>query len=271
MWAIHWKNVISFCLATWPGCVFAQELFQLDCYSCKKQKPNSVHRAELSAALISGQICGSYVTDSLISAWPFWWVLYIASLWWNRTSFFSLMSDFQSAKKKVKWDRAVLSGVSVCYSDLGKAHVKLSEHCVLAIIGALVRLVIDLLIHLNRLVLWDNVRSRMPWWESYEECRRARGIMVPFQEVLSEVRRVLQKVNPNLLPSVLNQLVEAQIFSAQYYQSFFSENLCDVDVDVDDLARRLALPVWEKWDASKIILSSVLMENEPDIFGTIFL
>lgn len=93
--------------------------------------------------------------------------------------------------------------------------------------------------------------------------------MVPFQEVLSEVRRVLQEVNPNLLPSVLSQLVEARIFSAQYYQSFFSESLSDVDVD--DLARKLALPVWEKWDASKVILSSVLVENEPDIYGMMVL
>ncbi|XP_060748148.1 MHC class II transactivator isoform X2 [Tachysurus vachellii] len=84
--------------------------------------------------------------------------------------------------------------------------------------------------------------------------------MVPFKEVLSEVRKVLQE--ENLLPSLLAQLVEAQIFSAQYYQTFISENLCDVDVD--EMARRLALPVWEKWDASKVILSSVLMENEPE-------
>lgn len=89
--------------------------------------------------------------------------------------------------------------------------------------------------------------------------------MVPFQEVLYEVRRVLKEMKPNLLPSVLNQLVEARIFSAQYYQSFFSENLSDVDVD--DLARRLALPIWEKWDASKVILSSVLMGNETDSYG----
>ncbi|XP_046722479.1 MHC class II transactivator isoform X2 [Silurus meridionalis] len=88
--------------------------------------------------------------------------------------------------------------------------------------------------------------------------------MVPFQEVLFEVRRVLQQVNPNLLPLLLTQFVEAQIFSAQYYQSlFFSEDLNDVDVD--DLARRLALPVWEKWDASRVILSAALLENEPEI------
>lgn len=92
---------------------------------------------------------------------------------------------------------------------------------------------------------------------------------MPFQDVLSEVRRVLQELNPNFLPSLLTQLVEAQIFSAQYYQSFFSESLSDVDVD--DLARRLALPVWEKWDASKVILSSVLTENERDIHGMIVL
>lgn len=93
--------------------------------------------------------------------------------------------------------------------------------------------------------------------------------MVPFQEVLSEVRKVLQEAK--LLPSLLTRLVEAQIFSAQYYQSFLVENLSDVDVDVDDLARRLALPVWEKWDASKVIFSSVLMENEPENPGMIFL
>lgn len=106
-------------------------------------------------------------------------------------------------------------------------------------------------------------------WESYEEGRCSHGIMVPFQEVLSKVRRVLQEVNPNLLPSLLTQLVEAQIFSAQYYQSFFVENLSNVDVD--DLARRLALPIWAKWEASKVILSSVLMENESNVHGMILL
>lgn len=97
--------------------------------------------------------------------------------------------------------------------------------------------------------------------------------MANFPEVLSEVRKVLQKLNPNLLPSLLTQLVEAQIFSAQYYNSFFPENLSavDGDGDVNDLARRLALPVWEKWDSSKVILSSVLMEKKPEMHGMIVL
>ncbi|KAF5890486.1 cytosolic Fe-S cluster assembly factor NUBP1, partial [Clarias magur] len=82
-------------------------------------------------------------------------------------------------------------------------------------------------------------------------------------EVLSEVRRVLQEVNPNLLPSLLSQLLEAEIFSAQYYQRLFSENLSDVDVD--DLARRLALPVWEKWDAKhEDVINLDQVETIPD-------
>ncbi|TUM45533.1 MHC class II transactivator [Bagarius yarrelli] len=88
--------------------------------------------------------------------------------------------------------------------------------------------------------------------------------MVTFQEVLSEVRKVLQEVKPSLLPLLLDQLVEAQIFSAHYFQSLISENPSHADADVDNLARRLALPVWEKWDASRVILSSVLMERETE-------
>ncbi|XP_036445924.1 MHC class II transactivator isoform X1 [Colossoma macropomum] len=94
--------------------------------------------------------------------------------------------------------------------------------------------------------------------------------MVPFQEVLFEVRKVLQDAHPDLLPAFLTQLLEAQVFSAQYFQSLFQcvdPDLGDV-TDVEDLARRLALPIWQKWDVSKEILFSALgdtEESQPDI------
>ncbi|XP_062841141.1 MHC class II transactivator [Trichomycterus rosablanca] len=92
--------------------------------------------------------------------------------------------------------------------------------------------------------------------------------MVPFQEVLAEVRRFLQEANPDLLLSLFNQLLEARIFSEQYYQSLFDHvegNPEDESLgDLDDLARRLALPVWQNWDTSKGILFSAFMEKEPD-------
>ncbi|XP_017573802.2 MHC class II transactivator isoform X1 [Pygocentrus nattereri] len=94
--------------------------------------------------------------------------------------------------------------------------------------------------------------------------------MVPFQEVLFEVRKVLQDAHPDLLPAFLCQLLEAQVFSAQYFQSLFQcvdPDLGDL-TDVEDLARRLALPIWQKWDVSKEILFSALgdtEESQPDI------
>uniref|UniRef100_A0AAR2K0I7 NACHT domain-containing protein n=1 Tax=Pygocentrus nattereri TaxID=42514 RepID=A0AAR2K0I7_PYGNA len=96
--------------------------------------------------------------------------------------------------------------------------------------------------------------------------------MVPFQEVLFEVRKVLQDAHPDLLPAFLCQLLEAQVFSAQYFQSLFQcvdPDLGDL-TDVEDLARRLALPIWQKWDVSKEILFSALgdtEESQPDISG----
>lgn len=62
--------------------------------------------------------------------------------------------------KKVKWDQAVLFSISTCFCDLGKAHVKLSELCRVAIIDALVRVAVELFVQPNTLVLWR--RSWMP-------------------------------------------------------------------------------------------------------------
>ncbi|KAI4891136.1 hypothetical protein NFI96_024128 [Prochilodus magdalenae] len=93
--------------------------------------------------------------------------------------------------------------------------------------------------------------------------------MVPFQEVLFEVRKVLQEAPSDTLPAFLSQLLEAQVFSAQYFQSLFQS----VDpergdlTDVEDLARRLALPIWQKWDISKEILFSAPRDTEDSQAG----
>ncbi|XP_026858586.2 MHC class II transactivator isoform X1 [Electrophorus electricus] len=88
--------------------------------------------------------------------------------------------------------------------------------------------------------------------------------MVPFQEVLLEVRRVLEEAEPSLLPTLLNQLLDAQVFSVQYYQSLFrdADSGQGGSADADGLARKLALPIWQKWEASKGILFSMLVEKE---------
>lgn len=99
--------------------------------------------------------------------------------------------------------------------------------------------------------------------------------MVPFQEVLSQVRKMLQEAHLDLLPTFLTELLEAQVFSAQFYQSVFQ--CVDPDpgnsTDVEDLARRLALPIWQKWDVSQEILVSALGNIEdslPDAEGMLF-
>ncbi|XP_076839875.1 MHC class II transactivator isoform X2 [Brachyhypopomus gauderio] len=87
--------------------------------------------------------------------------------------------------------------------------------------------------------------------------------MVPFQDVLSEVRRVLGEAGSGLLPSLLSQLLDAQVFSEQYYRSLFRDAGSDQGspAEADDLARKLALPIWQKWEASKGILFSMCEEK----------
>ncbi|XP_066498991.1 MHC class II transactivator isoform X2 [Hoplias malabaricus] len=84
--------------------------------------------------------------------------------------------------------------------------------------------------------------------------------MVPFQDVLSNVKKLLQGSDSDLLLIFLSQLLEANVFSAQYFQSLFHSLDHDLEnlSDVEDQARRLALPIWQKWDVSKEILFSAL-------------
>ncbi|XP_049323744.1 MHC class II transactivator isoform X2 [Astyanax mexicanus] len=94
--------------------------------------------------------------------------------------------------------------------------------------------------------------------------------MASFQEVLREVRKVVQEAHPDLLTAFLTELLEAEVFSAEYYQSLFQCTDPDLGVrtDVEDLARKLALPVWQTWDNSKEILYSALgsLEDPQDDF-----
>ncbi|RXM32444.1 Protein CLEC16A [Acipenser ruthenus] len=66
--------------------------------------------------------------------------------------------------------------------------------------------------------------------------------MVHFEEVLSRVRSSLCSASPRGVQGLLSQLLEAGILSRDYYLCLLKEK------DAEDLARRISLPVWEKWD-----------------------
>ncbi len=92
--------------------------------------------------------------------------------------------------------------------------------------------------------------------------------MVPFDEVLLQVRKALQ-VSPVLLHELLRELHEANVFSTQYYQSLYKDGeigeqpLCEVFRNKgEDLARRLSLPIWQNWDISQGILDLALSKEE---------
>lgn len=93
-------------------------------------------------------------------------------------------------------------------------------------------------------------------------------VMVPFEEVLFQVRKALQ-VSPILLHELLGELHEANVFSTQYYRSLYKDGeigeqpLCEVFCnDGEDLARRLSLPIWQNWDISQGILDLALSKEE---------
>lgn len=90
-------------------------------------------------------------------------------------------------------------------------------------------------------------------------------VMVPFEDVLFQVRKALQ-VGPSLLYGLLEELHEARVFSTQFYLSLFKnggQSLGEILFkDEEDLARRLTLPIWQKWDVSQVILDSALNIEE---------
>ncbi|XP_030645625.1 MHC class II transactivator [Chanos chanos] len=88
--------------------------------------------------------------------------------------------------------------------------------------------------------------------------------MVPFEEVLAQVRGALRNATPSLIHDLLKELMDAQVFSRPYYLSLIpagDEEEWDrrdiVSVNEEDLARRLALPVWQKWDVCEDILATL--------------
>ncbi|KAI7803593.1 MHC class II transactivator isoform X2 [Triplophysa rosa] len=90
-------------------------------------------------------------------------------------------------------------------------------------------------------------------------------VMVPFEDVLFQVRKALQ-VGPSLLYGLLEELHEARVFSTPFYRSLFKDggqSLAEILFnDEEDLARRLSLPIWQKWDVSQVILDSALNIEE---------
>ncbi|TRY86882.1 hypothetical protein DNTS_009011 [Danionella cerebrum] len=88
--------------------------------------------------------------------------------------------------------------------------------------------------------------------------------MIPFEEVLLQVRKTLQ-ISPDLLNGLLRELLRARVISSQLYQSFNEQGsaggqpLWEVH---EDLVRRLSLAVWENWDLCKGSLESALGKHE---------
>ncbi|XP_065129902.2 MHC class II transactivator isoform X2 [Paramisgurnus dabryanus] len=94
------------------------------------------------------------------------------------------------------------------------------------------------------------------------------AVMISFEDVLFQVRKAVQ-VGPSLLCELLKELHEAGVFSTEYYRSLFKqrevaeESLGEILLnDGEDLARKLSLPIWQKWDISQVILDSALSKEE---------
>ncbi|KAG5832133.1 hypothetical protein ANANG_G00287880 [Anguilla anguilla] len=66
--------------------------------------------------------------------------------------------------------------------------------------------------------------------------------MVPFQDILYQVRRCVEEASPEEVQNLLEELMEVQVLSRDYYLSLAQEG------DSEDLARRISLPIWQNWD-----------------------
>ncbi|XP_031432969.1 uncharacterized protein ciita [Clupea harengus] len=89
---------------------------------------------------------------------------------------------------------------------------------------------------------------------------------VTFDWVLDQVRWLLQVSSPAELGTLFQKMLEAQVFPNYHYlspceeeHSLWERGACETDRE--DLARRMALPMWQRWDACQGILQSVLHQE----------
>lgn len=89
---------------------------------------------------------------------------------------------------------------------------------------------------------------------------------VTFDWVLDQVRWLLQVSSPAELGTLFRKMLEAQVFPNYHYlspceeeHSLWERGACETDRE--DLARRMALPMWQRWDACQGILQSVLHQE----------
>lgn len=103
-------------------------------------------------------------------------------------------------------------------------------------------------------------------WNMFED-----SVKVTFDQVLEQVRWVLQVALPEELCSLFQQMLDAQVFPSYHYLALSKELHClsastsgsgrAGETDLEDLARRMALPMWQRWDTCQGILQSVLNQE----------
>ncbi|KAJ8253948.1 hypothetical protein COCON_G00205600 [Conger conger] len=81
--------------------------------------------------------------------------------------------------------------------------------------------------------------------------------MVPFQDILCQVRRCVEEASLEEVQSLLEELMEVQVLSRDYYLSLVQES------DSEDLVRRISLPVWQNWDVCRASIQPLLHRPPP--------
>ncbi|XP_023677631.2 MHC class II transactivator isoform X1 [Paramormyrops kingsleyae] len=76
--------------------------------------------------------------------------------------------------------------------------------------------------------------------------------MIPFKEVLGQVKRTLREASPPEIQGLLAELTEARVLSRDYCL------LLSQEWDSEDVARRISLPVWQNWDLCCGAIGAVL-------------
>ncbi|XP_048101655.1 MHC class II transactivator [Alosa alosa] len=93
------------------------------------------------------------------------------------------------------------------------------------------------------------------------------SVKVTFDQVLDQLRWVLQVASPWELHSLFQKMLETQVFPNYHYLSLSEEAHClsesagAGDTDQEDLARRMALPMWQRWDTCQGILQSMFIQE----------
>ncbi|XP_051790285.1 uncharacterized protein LOC127529731 [Erpetoichthys calabaricus] len=76
--------------------------------------------------------------------------------------------------------------------------------------------------------------------------------MIHFEKVLSIVKKTICNASSLEIQNFLRELLLAKILTVDCYQCLLTQN------DTEDLARRVSLNIWEKWDFCHGIISSLL-------------